>query len=69
MVFTELIDHRLLALIDAAYQQGNKSIALYYTELLNSEQYHWDTIKNECPDSYDFLKTLEDRLHTMAHYQ
>ena len=68
-VFGDLVDTELLIQIEYEQNNGNPIYALYLTSLLNNEQYHWDIIQSSCPDSYDFLKSLEDRLAFLAHYQ
>lgn len=40
----------------------------YYLDLINNEQYHFDTIKASYLDTYNFLKSLEDRRLTMGQY-
>ena len=67
-VFYELIDKNLSYLMNSASQQGNIYLVNYYIDLMNNEQYHWDTIKNSCPDTYDFLKSLQNRLPYIANY-
>ena len=67
-VFTELIDSDLNYLIKYYSDQGNVVMVQHYLELLEDEEYHWDTIKNQYHDTYNFLKSLEDSLDTMANY-
>ena len=67
-VFYELIDRNLSFSINTAAQQGNTYLVDYYTELMNDEQYHWNTIKNSCPDTYDFLKSLQNRRAIIVNY-
>lgn len=68
-VFMELIDMQLSLLMSSASEQGNFVLVQYYLDLINDEQYHWDTIKSNYPDTYDFLKSLNDGLANMGHYQ
>ena len=67
-IFYELIDAQLYALLSNASNQGNIVLVNYYLNLLNDEQYHFDTIKANYCDTYNFLKSLNDRLLTMEHY-
>lgn len=67
-IFYELVDADLNALLLSAQLQGNIILANYYLGLINNEQYHYDTIKSEYPDTYNFLKSLNDRLFTMKEY-
>ena len=62
-----MIDAQLLEIINS--NPGNTQIAKHYLDLISDEQYHYDQIKSKYPDTYDFLKSLNDRLMTMAHYQ
>ena len=36
--------------------------------LLNDVDYHWDTVQAKCPDTYSFLKSLQNRLSTFSQY-
>ena len=67
-VFYEPIDKELNLLMSSASQYGNVSLVNYYTELMNDEQYHWDTIKDSYPDTYDFLKSLQNRQPSITDY-
>ena len=44
MVFYELIDAKLIGLINENYH--NKDMIVYYSNLLNDENYHWNILKN-----------------------
>ena len=68
-VFYELIDAQLYMFMSNASNQGDIFMTKYYLDLINNEQYHFETIKSNYPDTYDFLKSLEDNLMTMVHYQ
>ena len=39
-----------------------------FNELLDNQNNAYETIKSNYPDTYDFLKSLNDRLMTLAHY-
>ena len=67
-IFDELIDKHLRVAAQLAAQQQNYIEENLYYRLLADEQYHWDTIKNGYPDTYNFLKSLENRLATMGDY-
>ena len=41
----------------------------YYSHLINNEQYHFDEINIHYYDTYDFLKSLNERRMTLQHYQ
>ena len=69
MVFEELIDAKLALLSAEAAKNGDVVTELYYLNLMNNEQYHWNRIKSENSDTYDFLKSLNDRRATEAHYE
>ena len=68
-VFYELIDAELYLFMTNASNQGDIFMTKYYLDLINDEQYHYDTIKSRYPDTYDFLKSLNDGLSEMKHYQ
>ncbi len=68
-VFYELIDAELYLFMTNASNQGDIFMTKYYLDLINDEQYHYDTIKSRYPDTYDFLKCLNDGLSEMKHYQ
>lgn len=59
-VFYELIDKDLTLLVNSASQQGNIYLVNYYINLINNEQYHWDTISASYPDTYNFLRSLQN---------
>ena len=67
-VFYELIDEELITLISIASQNNDLYSVRYYSDLLNDETYHWNTIKSNCPDTYDFLKSLQNRLANISHF-
>ena len=67
-VFYELVDAQLYSCLHDASEQGEIFMTQYYLNLINDEQYHWDTIKSHYPNTYDFLKSLNDRRATMQHY-
>ena len=67
-IFYELIDADLYVFLSNASNQGNIVLVNYYLDLINNEQYHFDEIKSNYPDTYDFLMSLNDRLLTIAHY-
>lgn len=65
----ELIDAELYVLMSNASNQGEIFMTHYYLNLINDEKYHFDTIKSRYPDTYDFLKSLDDCLSELSHYQ
>lgn len=67
-VFTELIDAQISYWISYYTEQNNLIMLQYYCELLDDEEYHWNTIKNQYHDTYNFLKSLNDSLSNMANY-
>ena len=67
-VFYELVDKYLTLWMEQASQQGQTHLVNYYLNLINNEEYHWSTIKTNFPDTYDFLKSLNDRLSNISHY-
>ena len=68
-IFYELIDAQLYMFLSNASNQGNIVLVNYYLNLINNEQYHYDIIKSNYFDTYDFLMSLNDRLSTLSHYQ
>ena len=57
-VFYGLIDKSLILLMTTAINAGDVVTTKYYSDLLCDENYHWDTIRNSYPDTYNFLKSL-----------
>ena len=68
-VFYSLIDAELYKMMNAASESKDIATAMYYFELIHDEEYHWDTIKNSYPDTYNFLKSLNDLRATMGYYE
>lgn len=64
-VFYELIDAGLTRMRDNAQNDFEK---LYYISLLTDEEYHWNILKNQYPDTYNFLKSLYDYRPNMGTY-
>ena len=67
-VFYYLIDISLILNMSIANESGDIALSMYYSNLLVNEQYHFDRIKNEYFDTYNFLMSLQDRLHNMENY-
>lgn len=67
-VFTELIDAQIIYWMSYYSSEGNIVMVQYYSNLLNDEEYHWNTIKTQYHDTYNFLKSLNDSLSNMANY-
>lgn len=67
-VFTELIDAQILYWMSYYSNEGNFVMVQYYSNLLNNEEYHWNTISTQYPDTYNFLRSLNDGLSNMANY-
>lgn len=68
-VFYELIDAGLYKLLTNASEQGDIVTAQYYLNLINDEEYHFNTLRAEYPDTYNFLRSLNDRSLKILHYQ
>ena len=69
MVYYELIDKNLYALMATAEELGDWAAFNLYSDLLFDEQYHIDTIKTRYPDTYDFLCSVRDGLSDISDYQ
>ena len=67
-VFYYLIDIELILNWSIANESGDIALSTYYSNLLMDEQYHYDTIKSNYSDTYNFLMSLQDRLHNMKKY-
>ena len=67
-VFYYLIDAALKTQRDASFVNGDMDHYLQCCALLESEQYHWDTLRTQYPDSYNFLLSLQDGLANIATY-
>lgn len=68
-VFWELIDAQLDLARASAEAAGNTGSALVYSYMMSNEEYHWNTLRSDYPDTYDFLKSLSDEKATITHYQ
>ena len=68
MVFYHLIDKSLQQAINEATYNNNVVLVIYLQGLMADEEYHWDTIKNDYPDTYNFLRSLQDQLPNIAEY-
>ena len=67
-VFDRLIDLELRKAWEAAVILGQVELAVYYSDLLNDEGYHWNILLNDYPDTYNFLMSLQNRLAVMGGY-
>ena len=67
-IFYELINAKLYIFLSNALSQGDVVMTQYWLNLINNEQYHFDEIKIHYPDTYNFLKSLENRHLTMGQY-
>lgn len=67
-VYYDLIDDRLLYLMNIASNNGDIVSVAYYAELLDNEEYHMNILRTDYPDAYDFLMSLDDGLAFMASY-
>lgn len=67
-VFYELIDANLYQLISQCSSVNDYAAAEYYRNLLNDEEYHWNTINTQYHDTYNFLRSLNDSLANIANY-
>ncbi len=67
-VFYELIDKHLNASMVEASNRQDVEMTKYYYDLMNNEQYHWDYIKSNMSDTYDFLKSINARLAHIKHF-
>ncbi len=76
-IMYSLIDYPLDLMIAQLSRQASSNP--YYSNVVdsqilllqinrNSEAYHWDTLKTGYPDTYNFLKSLEDRRQEMHTY-
>ena len=67
-IFNELIDKNLYRFKTIYLVLGNHIKANHYQNLIDDEEYHFNTIKSKYPDTYNFLKSLYDGLSTMEYY-
>lgn len=67
-VFYELIDTKLIDLINKYSTNYDAAMVKYYSDLLKSEQYHWDTLREKYYDTYCFLKSLYYRRATIGNF-
>ena len=64
-IFYELIDAEIYGILPGI-SDVNQIQA--YLDLINNEQYHYDTIKDNYPDTYNFLKSLEAHLGSIRNF-
>ena len=67
-IFWELMDKDYTFLGISLAEQGNPLASNYYFSLINDEQHHWDTISSKYPDTYNFLKSVENGLQHIRNY-
>ncbi len=67
-IFYELIDANFYNIINAASLAGDIVTVVYYQNLINDEEYHWDILLSDYPDTYNFLLSLQDKLCNIASY-
>ncbi len=67
-VFYELIDKEIINQIAQATELGDDDRVAYYFSLLEDEEYHWEQIQEIYPDTYNFLRSLEDNLENIGEY-
>lgn len=67
-IFYELIDAKLHQWLAYYSNENNVVMVQYYINLINDENYHWNTIKDQYHDTYNFLKSLENNLPHVADY-
>ena len=65
-IFYELVDTRLIELINA--NTNNIDLVKYYRNLLKDEEYHWNVIRTQYYDTYNFLKSLNDNRSNLINY-
>ncbi len=68
-VFYELIDRPFYVAMGSAMQNGDYYLWSYYSELIADEQYHWDIIYSDYPDTYNFLISLSAGLSEIYDYR
>lgn len=68
MVFDELIDKKILTLLSTASENGDIFSVKYYNDLLNDDEYHWNTLKSSYKNTYNFLMSLDSKLSTLSQF-
>ena len=67
-VFYELFDKNFESFMLAASQQGDIFTVKYYMELINNEDYHWQAIRVQYPDTYNFLNSMKNGSANIVNY-
>ncbi len=67
-VFSDLIDKKLIIMMDSAPRLKNTYMVDYYIQLIKNEQYHWDAIRENYYDTYNFLLSLRDGKEHITEY-
>lgn len=65
-IYYELIDRNLWKLYSNA---PNTTLMNYYYELICDEQYHWDSIRQYYPATYDFMCSVRDGKSAITDYE
>lgn len=68
-VYYHLVDRNIIMNIELANQNNDPGTALYWSNLLTDEAYHVRIIYNGYPDTYDFLRSLQDKLNMIGEYK
>ena len=58
----------MITIMNSFYEAGYYESAEYYRNLLDDEEYHFEKIQEEYPDTYNFLMSLEDNLANIGEY-
>lgn len=67
-IFAELIDQSLAVSISDASAHCDRYMVYYYLNRINDEQYHWDIIRSDYPNTYDFLISLREKSAHLQHF-
>lgn len=67
-VFYYLVDIYIRAQMSLAANAGDIGAVNDYMSQLNSEKFHWDRIREDYPDTYNFLKSLDNGLPHIRNY-
>lgn len=68
-VFYELLRKKMIFELSSAVVHCDFYLVSYYSQLLSDEQYHWNTVKKDYPDTYNFLMSLKDKRSSIGEYQ
>lgn len=67
-IYYQLIDKELYTIIASMEAEGNYGGTQVLLDIIADEAYHVETIKNNYPDTYNFICSIRDLRNTIGNY-